>query len=276
MVFSEAYLEHLKLGPFPGRVDPWAEDAHYFQQIHSGMIEDIINQVRPRIIPMGYRIAKEVSLQIAEGREPDISIQRVMNAPPPRVHWDYELVAAELLADAGVAIESDYDLQAIHIKEIETGKLVTVIEIISPGNKIKPNLVQDYRMRRERLVLDQGVNVVEVDLIRSLKRLFNQPTVHPYHVIIFLPGQSPRHIEMEFEKPLSRIALPLRETAILVDLQQAYTNAYQHVLIAQQMEDDQFYTADHLPFPSLLTEAQQASISKIVAHWQSELQRLRG
>jgi hypothetical protein len=225
---------------------------------------------------MGYRIAKEVSLQIAEGREPDISIQRVMNAPPPRVHWDYELVAAELLADPGVAIESDYDLQAIHIKETETGKLVTVLEIISPGNKIKPHLVHDYRMRRERLVLDQGVNVVEVDLTRSLKRLFSQSTILPYHVLIFMSGQSPRHIEMEFDKPLSRIALPLRETAVPVEIQQAYTNAYQGVFIAQQMEDDQFYTAGHLPFPSLLTEAQQVSALKMVAQWQSELQRLHG
>lgn len=54
MVFSEAYLEHLKLGPFPGRVDPWSEDAHYFQQIHSGMIEDFAKQIGLPVVRMGY------------------------------------------------------------------------------------------------------------------------------------------------------------------------------------------------------------------------------
>jgi Protein of unknown function (DUF4058) len=248
MTLSQAYIQHLQTGPFPDRIDPWSEDDHYFQQIHGSMIDNLIDQIRPQILPLGYRIAKEASLQIAEGRE---------------------------LSDPGVVIEAEIDLQAIHIKQVESGKLVTVVEVISPGNKTKSALAQDYRMRRERLVLDLGVNVVEIDLTRSVKRLFNQPTSFPYHVIIFLPGESPRHIEMPLDKALSRIALPLHGTATAIELQQAYTEAYQDIVIAQQLDDDGFYTADHLPFPSLLTDAQQSEALAKVSQWQAALKRLR-
>lgn len=274
MSLSPEYVHHLTLGPFPDRVDPWSEDDYYFQQIHSSMIDNLIRQIKPQIVPIGYRIIKEASLQIAEGREPDISIQRVMNAKQPGIRWDYTLAAEELLADPGVIMEDEIDLQAIHIKQVESGKLVTVLEVISPGNKTKPTLVQDYRMPRERLVLDFNVNVVEIDLTRSIKRLFNQKTSFPYHVIVFLPGESPRHIEMDFDKPLSRIALPLHGTATPIELQPAYTQAYQDMGIAQQLDADEVYGDDHLPFPSLLTDAQRNDALAKVSKWQAELKQL--
>ncbi len=273
----DAYIDCLRTGPFARRVDPWAEDAHYFQQIHASMIDQIISQTSPALLKMGYRAGREASLQIAEGREPDLSIQRAMNVVQPEQRWDYELAAEELLAAAGIAVESEVDLQALHISELGSGRLVTVMELISPGNKARPSFVDDYRARRERLLFERHVNIVEIDLTRSVKRLLKDEHAarFPYHVAVFLPSQSPRFIGIELEKSLARIALPLRGKAIAAELQRAYDDAYRLWTIAAQIDDDVFYTEATLPFPSLLTDAQRKNAIQSIATWKAELERLR-
>jgi hypothetical protein len=271
--YSDAYLEYMSIGPFPGRVDPWAEKGRYFHQIHSGIISNLIEQIRSPLLKMGYRIGKEASLQIAAGREPDIFIQRAMNASETVKSWDYELAAAEVLAEAGILVEEEVDLQALHIKEIGTSRLVTIIEIISPSNKEKSNYMADYRMRRERLLLEKNVNVVEIDLTRSVKRLvLSDISQHyAYHVAVFLPGTAPRFIGMDFEQALSRIAVPLREQVVPTELQVAYSHAYQSVAIGDQINSEDDYSETKLPFPSLLTEKQRHEALERVKGWRAKL-----
>jgi hypothetical protein len=35
-------VEHWSAGPFPGRIDPWAEAGHYFKPIHGGVISELL------------------------------------------------------------------------------------------------------------------------------------------------------------------------------------------------------------------------------------------
>ena len=77
---------------------------------------------------------------------------------------------------------------------------------------------------------------------------------HAYHAIIYLPGEFPQLIGMDFRQAMKRIAIPLRGEVIPVELQAAYDSAYQEVTTAAQMLNDGFYTEPNLPFPSLLTD----------------------
>jgi hypothetical protein len=276
-VYSDAYLEMLERGPFPGRIDPWAEAGQYFQQIHSGMIEAFIQQLQPQLLRLGYLIGKEASLQITTHVEPDIFIQRALDAPRPAAKWDYALAAEETLAEPGVMITAEIDLNALHIRELDTGRLVTIVELISPSNKTKPDQIAAYRDRRERLLIDHGIQIVEMDFTRSVKRLINTPYGQsvPYHVAVFLLREGARLIGIDYDAPLKRIALPLRAEVVPVEPQVAYTQAYRSVTIAAQMLNDDGYGEDDLPFPSLLTDAQKAEAIAAVAAWKSELTRLR-
>lgn len=38
---SQAYIDHLKQGPFPQQVDPWVKTGRYFQQLHSEIISHL-------------------------------------------------------------------------------------------------------------------------------------------------------------------------------------------------------------------------------------------
>lgn len=277
MVYSDAYVEHLSAGPFPGQVDPWAETGRYFHQIHGGMISSLANYLQPRLLPIGYRLNREISLQITEGREPDISIQYAMKSSPPKTHLNYELAATEVLAEPGVTLEPGWDLHAIQIRELKSGDLVTVIELISPSNKIKPESLAAYKLRRERLVVDEGVNIVEVDLTRSVKRLISDliASDYAYHTAVHIPGQSTHFIGMAYGQSLKRVALPLRDQVVAVELQSAYDEAYRVVTIAGQLDELGDYTEDKLPFPSLLTSVQRQEALEAVKVWQAKLAELR-
>jgi hypothetical protein len=76
MMYSDAYLDTLQAGPFPGRIDPWSEDPYCFHQVHSGMIDDLVNQMARPIGRLGYYIGTESSLQIMQGESLTCSFSR--------------------------------------------------------------------------------------------------------------------------------------------------------------------------------------------------------
>ncbi len=273
---SPAYREHLKKGPFPGQIDPWAEAARYFQQIHSGMIDHILEQIQDPLIDRGYIAGKETSIQIIEGRQPDVFVKREGNGTvslPSR--WNYADVAAAVMVEPGVIADVP-ELQGIHIKDMTSNTLVTILEVISPRNKSEDYLVDEYRHRRIHLLLSQGVNVVEVDATRSVKRLLDHSYTasHHYHIAIYLPLEAPRLHLTDFGQPLKRFALPLRGDAVPVDTQNAYDHAYRRAAIAGHIQNENRYTEADLPFRSLLTDQQQKIALEQVEIWQTRLTQL--
>jgi hypothetical protein len=275
--YSAAYVQLLQRGPFPGQIDPWAEAGRYFQQIHSGMIGAVLRQIKDALVPLGYVAVRETSLQITERREPDIHVRTTLPVTNGGVVSRYVEAAQTVRVEPGIALTGELpDLEAIHIRELGSGQLVTMLEIISPSNKADTQLIQEYQERRERLVRHKGVNVVEIDSTRSVKRLVMDQlaTAYAYHLVVYLPDELPRLIGVDFGEPLKRLALPLRGEVLPVETQAAYDDAYDAASIPVQLYDEDQYRLDVLPFPSTLTEAQHSAAQDAVTHWQAELQRL--
>jgi hypothetical protein len=276
--FSPAYFNLLKLGAFPGRIDPWAEQARYFQQIHSGMIGHLIDQMQDTLEQMGYVAGRETSLLIGEVRqEPDIVVERNLDITPQiPTEWNYWEAAAAVMAEPLIRLDSSDEWQDRLFIRDAAGQLVTVVELISPRNKLSPSEMQRYQQRRKQL-LQQRVNVVEIDLTRSFMRLLPVREVErfPYHALIYLPDDAPALTGISFGKSLPRLALPLRRAVIGVELQLAYEQVYQSLRIARHILNENRYTASDLPFPTTLTESQRHAIEKILTDWQQALQELR-
>lgn len=268
------YILRYAQGPFAGRVDFWAETPHYFSQLHSGIIAALLSQIWQPLLEKGYIASKEASLQIAEMRKPDIAVHAATERPGRLL--DYAAAAAAILAEPGIEVDlEEPELQAIHVRQADSNKLVTVVEIISPRNKaFLPDMLK-YQDGRQHL-LEQGVNVVEIDLTRSIKRLVEHTFTahHWYHVAVFIPGESLRIVPMD-DEPLKRCALPLVDDVVGVELQTAYDLAYREATIAPQIEANQHYTFDQLPFPTLLTDEQRQKAIETIHHWRAELEKLR-
>jgi hypothetical protein len=273
---SPAYLAVVEAGPFPGRLDPWAEDDGYFSQIHGGMIGQLIEQMRDQLLPRGYSISREASLQIlGERRKPDLWIADRMPERQPDPAWDYTAAAQGVLIEPGIETEIEITLDAVHITEVNTGELVTVVEVVSPGNKSRRNNLHEYQDFRDRLI-SQRVHVVEIDATRSFAHLYDHPLVrrYAYHTAVHL--NDGRHFVLGsfYDQPLRRFALPLREEVVAIDPHIAYQYGYRAVSIAEKLESRNAYTEEHLPFPSLLTARDRAELLARVEAWRERLAQL--
>ena len=80
-----------------GRAAPQGAWERYFQQLHSGMIYNLQDQLQDMLNERGYQIGKEASLQIFAHRKPDLFVQRAGSVDEPLPRWDYALAAAEIL-----------------------------------------------------------------------------------------------------------------------------------------------------------------------------------
>jgi hypothetical protein len=264
-------LERYKQGPFPEQIDPWAEAVHEFEALHNEMISALLALLDAPLLAKGYIIGRETSLQIAEGREPDVFLYR--RDLPSTARWDYALAAEEALAPAGVPVMEPADLDALHIRNQTTGDLVTVLEVVSPGNKTRPQDILAYQERRTRLYLERGIQVVKCDFTRSIRRLSQnrETAAYPYHCAVYLPSDA-RVIGIGWGERLPRLALPLRGEVVAVELHEAYTRAYRATNIAWHIQHDGRYREADLPFPSLLTDDAQRTLLETVERWQATLQ----
>lgn len=263
-------------GPFPERMDMWAEHRRFFHGLHEQMIGVIIPMIRHDLYRLGYFVGRELSLQIADGRIPDVFIKR-SNTNPNFQTTSFPLIASEMLVEPGIMLTThDFPtMTAIKIKERQSGDLVTVIEVISPGNKLQDHHIADYINKRQETFLNQGVNVIEIDITRSYKRLVEHPiaTDSPYHVATFIPEHGAWVVPMALKDPFKRIALPLRNNALPLDLQDVYSTAYRQLGLANLLWNEGIYTLDHLPFASLLSQAERDEALAVVQTWQDALQQ---
>jgi hypothetical protein len=260
-------------GPLPNRMDLWLEDEHYFHGLHEQMIGIIATSLRKPLFDLGYIIGRETSLQLARRLIPDAYI-RNKDTLQTAAQFDYQTAAAELFAEPGIKLQDEPDLTAITIYQREPYQLVTLIEVVSPSNKANDDDITKYITRREELIFAQGVNIVEIDITRSYKRLTRQLTDHsPYHVAIYIPGHGLRVVPMALKDPFKRIAIPLTQTVLPLDLSTIYQQAYQEIGLADLMLNEGFYTLDHLPFASLLTQQERDEALAAVQAWQDAVKQ---
>lgn len=277
MRYSDAYVQLLTEGAFAGKTDPWAEVGRYFQQIHAGIIGSMLEKLRLPLMQRGYVAGREASLLIAEHHEPDMHISGINSGIlPSKTTWDYVAAAEAVQVEPGIAVDmDDVDQHALYIKDLNSGDLVTVVEIVSPNNKTVPDDMQRYEGKRRTLVHEKGVNLVEIDLTRSVKRLIGKnATSYAYHIAIHLPRLSARIIDIPYGEALKSFALPLRQEVLVVETQAIYTEAYQQASIAAQIRSEGRYNRDDLPFPSLLTSVQREETLNTVQDWLKTLENL--
>jgi len=105
-------------------------------------------------------------------------------------------------------VEENY----LEIREVKTGKLITVIEMLSPVNKISSEGRQEYLEKREE-ILHTRTNLVEIDLLRSGEPMdILGPTVHSHYRVLISPGwRRPRAQLYTFNlrQPIPDFPLPL-------------------------------------------------------------------
>jgi hypothetical protein len=153
--------------PFPG-MDPYLERR--WGDVHTRLCAQISARLQS-LLPSGLRARTQEDVLLEDDAEsssayfePDISVIELPDAD------DLEAVGAVAVATQPIAVRHvrlPKRQRWIEILDSSDGyRLVTAIEILSPGNKAAGALNRSY-LNKIRRYTDGAVNVVEIDLLRS-------------------------------------------------------------------------------------------------------------
>ncbi|KYC36409.1 hypothetical protein WA1_42650 [Scytonema hofmannii PCC 7110] len=148
---------------FPG-MNPYLENPELWSEVHSWMIVLLARSLNPLLTPK-YRAAVEkrvYSDSLLVGI-PDVSVfQTKLPASQP-------MTTAKTLSQplkVNVPIIEEVRESYLEIRQVGTGKVVTVIEVLSPKNKRVGEGRDKYNTKRMS-VLDSRSHLVEIDLLRT-------------------------------------------------------------------------------------------------------------
>lgn len=255
--------------PLPG-MNPWLE-AHW-GDIHTSMTTYARDAIQKQL-PASLQARVEEYLSVLEPAEdspstgrrivPDVHIVEQSRASTTEQAGS---TAQTMLADQPVRIRRQsppQTLRYIQIVDIQAGRrVVTAIEFLSLANKVTEAGRRQYLAKQSEL-LDAGVNLVEIDLLRGGRWVLaaqqdHYPARwqhHPYRICV-VRGDNTEEAEVyqaTFAAPLPVVRIPLRSTDqdIMLPLQSLLNQAYENGRYGNDLD----YTAS--PDPPLQEVEQQ-------------------
>jgi hypothetical protein len=241
--------------PFPG-MDPYLEK--YWLDVHHSLITYTRDQLRSRLpSDLRVRISERVFVESEEGKGrriyPDVHVVEFPSpCRQPRIEGG--VAVAEPLV---VRIENEPIRQGF-LQIVESGsggRVITLIEFLSPSNKLPGEGQRPYLQKREESMA-AGANVVEIDLTRSGERILFVPPVRlpspyrtTYQVCIWRASRpdTGEVYRAPLEEPLPNIRIPLRpeDADIPLEIQPLVDRAYEN----GAYEDLQYRTEPSPPLP---------------------------
>lgn len=231
--------------PFPG-MDPFLEHPDHFPNLHNRLIvylEDSLQQVLPE--PYFAKSGRRVWIESgARNVEPDVNVHE---HPHPRVGLQTGGRSVASLAETHPIIvtvpqEPDDPFRESYLEVYEraaAGKqLVTSIEVLSRANKSGSSKGRKLFQKKQRQMTEEGVNLVEIDLLRWGKHTtaVPQPLLaarcpqFDCHICIHQADQPREFFLYPFllQDSIPDIAIPLRAGAKLplIDLQAIFSRCY--------------------------------------------------
>jgi hypothetical protein len=190
--------------PFPG-MDPYLEQRGVWEQVHTGLIVGIQRFLTPLLRPR-YHVAIELRTYLSV-LPPDDQLVGIPDAPPSATAG----VAAT--PEAGILpLPAEVRERFLEIRTVDTREVVTVIEILSPSNKLSQEGRAQYERKRLQ-VLASPTNLVEIDLLRTGAPFAMQaPRQTDYRIVVSRSAQRPRADLYLFNvrQPIPDFPIPLR------------------------------------------------------------------
>ncbi len=176
-------------------MDPYLEHHALWPDVHNRLITAVADMLSPVVAP-DYYVGVESRAYVVKpegdlflGR-PDIAIASSAGALPT---LSTQPVAAEGVAvlEVDLPLEDEINHYYLEIRGVQTHQLVTLIELLSPVNKVDPRGRLEYLQKRYE-TLTSLTNYVEIDLLRAGEPMPVVPEVASDYRILVSRGQTPR------------------------------------------------------------------------------------
>lgn len=199
-------------------MDPYLERRGLWEEVHTGLIAAMQQTLNPLLRPR-YRAAIERRVYLAE-RAPEAYVGKpdalIVAAREAAVAYETaSLVDHRLMWPVELPMAEEVIERYLELRDVETGDVVTVIELLSHSNKSTRQGREQYQ-RKRLAVLASTTNLVEIDLLRAGEPMpmsglaLRQQS--DYRIVVSRWPQRPRADAYLFSvrDPLPDLSIPLR------------------------------------------------------------------
>jgi len=220
--------------PFPG-MNPYLEYPPKWADFHNTYIPALRAALLPQVSPK-YDVEIQEHLYSIEADMSDLSligvsdldvIETWTSPSNPAPTTTVTIPRPREVTIPGLVEERFSYLEVV---DGQSEKVITVIELLSPANKIGEGHRNQYLAKRRKLI-ESGINFVEIDLLRSGRRLpiIDLPRCD-YYTMVCRPSQRPKAelwpIKLREVLPPTPIPLSPSDPDVLLDLQAVLHKVY--------------------------------------------------
>lgn len=203
--------------PFPG-MDPYLERPGLWEEVHTGLITGIQQFLAPLVRPR-YRVAVERRAYLAVLSpndlvgKPDVLVVSPAREPGQAAPAPASVPVAPQVAE--LPMVEEVIERYLEIREVTTGDVITVLEILSHSNKSSHQGREQYE-RKRLAVLASLTNLVEIDLLRAgapmPMRVAGNGTLGDYRLVVSRSQHRPQADVYLFSvrDAIPAIPMPLR------------------------------------------------------------------
>jgi hypothetical protein len=232
--------------PFPG-MDPYLESPRLWPDVHHSLISGIRQQLTPQLRPKYIARIEErvyISDDTDPGREviipiiPDVHLTVADgDARPASPHRGGASQGSANVARAIEVVElinQEIHEARIEIRDLVRREVVTVIEVLSPTNKLRGSEGRRLYMEKRRALVKSPAHLVEIDLLRTGAPVFVGHPLPPHDYGVYVSratGDGRRGLfwPITLDQQLPPLRIPLRDgdPDAELDLQRALNEAYE-------------------------------------------------
>ncbi len=200
--------------PFPG-MDPYLEDPAFWPGLHNGFLAAVAERLSPLLRPR-YYVALEQ--RVYEFTQEDFEIIGVPDiAVSSTAHWSRtgpgpRSGRPRAVLEVEIPVRQEVRDVYLEVHEASSKEMVTLIELLSPANKLHAEGRRAYLKKREA-IFHSRTNLVEIDLLRAGKPmpLSRMPVAVEYRILVSRAPARPRAQLHAFSvrDPIPPVHLPL-------------------------------------------------------------------
>lgn len=195
---------------FPG-MNPYLENPELWSEVHSWLIVQLARFLNPLIAPK-YRAAVEKRIyddSLLVGI-PDVLVSKKESLPDSTKIGTVSVLnqPIKVLVPVTEEIRESY----LKIREVGTRTVVTVVELLSPKNKLPGEGKRKYDAKRQK-ILNSATHLVEIDLLRTGKaKIIARGIESDYRILVSRADCRPEAELYAFnlKEPIPQFRLPLR------------------------------------------------------------------
>jgi hypothetical protein len=195
-------------------MDPYLEHPALWPDVHNRLIAALADDLSERVAPRYYvGLERRTYLLKADdlvfvGR-PHLAVAPASDASVLTLQ---PATTSTLVLEVDVPMQDEVSENFLEIHEVKTGKVITIVELLSPVNKLHKQGREEYE-RKRGYVFRSWTSLVEIDLLRAGEPMpvIGAQVKSPYRLLVSRGTQRPRAALIAFtlRQPIPSFTLPL-------------------------------------------------------------------